>query len=37
MNDLALALAIVFGLASIGGGIRDGLYRIAEIMNLRWR
>jgi hypothetical protein len=37
MNDLVLALAVVFGLASIGSGIRDGLYRIAEIMNLRWR
>jgi hypothetical protein len=37
MDDLVLAMAIVFGLASIGSGIRDGLYRIAEIMNLRWR
>ena len=37
MNDLVLALAVVLGLASIGSGIRDGLYRIAEIMNLRWR
>jgi len=37
MNDLVLALAVVFGLASIGSGIRDGLFRIAEIMNLRWR
>lgn len=37
MENIAVAMAIVFGLASIGSGIRDGLYRVAEIMNLRWR
>lgn len=37
MSDLLMPAAILFGLLSIGVGIREGLFRIAEILNLRWR
>lgn len=37
MSNFFSAVAIMVGLVSIGAGIREGLFRIAEIMNLRWR
>jgi hypothetical protein len=34
--NIALATAIFLGLVSIGAGIKDGMFRIAEVLNL-WR
>jgi hypothetical protein len=34
MNDIILGVALLLGLMAIGQGIKDGLFRLAEVLNL---